>query len=130
MFNTAKAFSSFSVRDTQEAKKFYRDILGLEIGQEMMGMFELKLASGTSVMIYPKDNHEPASFTVLNFPVSNIDEAVDYLHKKGVGFERYEGFDQDEKGISRSSDPEQGPSVAWFKDPSGNILAVMSEVGL
>ena len=92
----------------------------------MMGMFEIKLGTGGSIMVYPKDDHKPATYTVLNFPVSDIDKAVDYLIDKGVEFEKYDGFDQDEKGISRSTDPEKGPSIAWFKDPAGNILSVLS----
>jgi len=126
MFKDSKAFSGFSVDDVEKAKKFYQDILGLEIGQEMMGMFEIKLGTGGSIMVYPKDDHKPATYTVLNFPVSDIDKAVDYLIDKGVEFEKYDGFDQDEKGISRSTDPEKGPSIAWFKDPAGNILSVLS----
>ena len=126
MFKDSKAFSGFSVDDVEKAKKFYQDVLGLEIGQEMMGMFEIKLGTGGSIMVYPKDDHKPATYTVLNFPVSDIDKAVDYLIDKGVEFEKYDGFDQDEKGISRSTDPERGPSIAWFKDPSGNILSVLS----
>ncbi len=96
MFKDSKAFSGFSVKDVGEAKKFYQDILCLEIGQEMMGMIELKLAMGGSVMIYPKADHAPASFTVLNFPVDNIDDAVDYLIEKGIKIKKYDGFDQDE----------------------------------
>ncbi len=126
MFKDSKAFSGFSVDDVAEAKKFYHDVLGLEIGQEMMGMFEIKLGTGGSIMVYPKDDHQPATYTVLNFPVSDINKAVDYLIDKGVEFEKYDGFDQDEKGISRSTDPERGPSIAWFKDPAGNILSVLS----
>ncbi len=126
MLKDSKAFSGFSVLNIDEAKTFYQDVLGLEIGQEMMGMFELKLATGGSVMVYPKDDHTPATFTVLNFPVSDIDEAVDTLSEKGVSFERYDGFTQDEKGINRSNKPEDGPSIAWFTDPSGNILSVLS----
>jgi predicted enzyme related to lactoylglutathione lyase len=126
MLRDSKAFSGFSVKDAVEAKKFYHDTLGLEIGQEMMGMFEIKLATGGSIMIYPKDDHQAANYTVLNFPVENIDETVDYLSGKGLVFEQYEGFKQDEKGISRSTDPNKGPSIAWFKDPSGNILSVLS----
>lgn len=126
MFKDSEAFSGFSVDDVPKAKKFYAEILGLEIGQEMMGMFELKLATGGSVMIYPKEDHAPALYTVLNFPVSDIDEAVDYLIDKGAIFERYEGFEHDEKGICRSTDPTHGPTIAWFKDPAGNILSVLS----
>ncbi len=126
MFKDTKAFSGFSVLDVEEAKKFYSEILGLEIGQEMMGMFELKLATGGSVMVYPKENHQPATFTVLNFPVDDIDTAVDALVEKGVKIEHYEGYNQDEKGICRSTDPKRGPNIAWFTDPSGNILSVLS----
>ena len=126
MFKDSKAFSGFSVDDVDAAKKFYEDVLGLEIGQEMMGMFEIKLGTGGSVMVYPKDEHEPATFTVLSFPVDDIDAAVDYLTEKGVEFEKYEGIERDEKGISRSTDPARGPNIAWFKDPAGNILSVLS----
>ena len=125
MLKDSKAFSGFSVKDIIEAKEFYSTILGLEIGQEMMGMFEIKLATGGSVMVYPKDDHEPATYTVLNFPVTDIEKAVDYLAEKGVLFEKYEGFEQDEKGICWSNDTEKGPSIAWFRDPSGNILSVL-----
>ena len=90
-----------------------------------MGGLQLDFGSGTDVFIYPKDNHEPASFTVLNFAVADIDEAVDELIEKGVKFERYEGFEQDDKGIARSVSPDDGPSIAWFKDPAGNILSVL-----
>jgi len=90
-----------------------------------MGL-DLHLANGTHVFLYPKDNHEPATYTVLNFPVDDIDAVVDALIEKGVSFEKYDGFEQDEKGIARSNDPAQGPSIAWFKDPFGNILSVLS----
>ncbi len=126
MFKDSKAFSGFSVLDVDVAKDFYQNTLGLEIGQEMMGMFEIKLATGGSVMVYPKDDHVPSTYTVLNFPVDDIDKAVDELSAKGVNFEVYDGFDQDAKGISRSTSPEKGPSIAWFLDPSGNILSVLS----
>ena len=126
MFKDSMAFSGFSVSDVAEAKKFYQEVMGLEIGQEMMGMFEIKLGTGGSVMVYPKDEHEPATFTVLSFPVDDIDAAVDYLTEKGVEFEKYEGIERDEKGISRSTDPARGPNIAWFKDPAGNILSVLS----
>jgi catechol 2,3-dioxygenase-like lactoylglutathione lyase family enzyme len=126
MLKDSKSFSGFSVKDVDEAKRFYNELLGLNIGQEMMGMFEINLGGGGSVMVYPKDNHVPATFTILNFPVDDIDKAVDELTSKGVKFDRYEGFEQDEKGIARSNDPQMGPSIAWFKDPSGNILSVLS----
>ena len=88
-----------------------------------MGLLGLHIAGGTEVMVYPKENHEPATFTILNFPVDDIDAAVDELIAKGVTFERYDGFDQDEKGIARDG----GPQIAWFKDPAGNILSVLQE---
>jgi hypothetical protein len=89
------------------------------------GMLTLHLAGGGTVLIYPKDNHEPATFTVLNFPVKDIDKAADALIRAGIGFERYEGANQDERGIARPPKPEYGPPIAWFKDPAGNILSVL-----
>jgi catechol 2,3-dioxygenase-like lactoylglutathione lyase family enzyme len=120
MFGDSHAFSGFSTSDIPKAKEFYGKTLGLEVTEEN-GMLTLHLAGGGSVLIYPKDDHAPASFTVLNFPVDDIDQAVDGLTKAGVSFERYEGFDQDERGIMRDN----GPSIAWFKDPAGNILSVL-----
>ena len=124
MFKDIKAFSGFSVNDIQKAKAFYGQTLGLEIS-ETHGLLNLHLAGGTRVLIYPKPNHAPATFTILNFPVDNIEEAVDKLTKSGVRFERYEGGDvkTDEKGIFRGG----GPLIAWFKDPAGNILSVLEE---
>jgi predicted enzyme related to lactoylglutathione lyase len=123
MFKTTKAFSSFSVNDIQAAKKFYGQTLGLDVSEEN-GMLTLKLAGGRDLMVYPKGNHTPASFTILNFAVDNIDRAVDELTKRGVRFQRYDGFDQDSKGIARG---EGGPPIAWFTDPAGNVLAVLQE---
>lgn len=124
MFKDKEAFSSFSVNNLQEAKAFYSQTLGLEV-TEMYGLLELRLPGGARVMIYPKPNHTPATFTILNFPVDDIEEAVDTLSGRGVRFEQYdqEHLKTDEKGIARSGD--QGPSNAWFKDPAGNILAVL-----
>jgi len=123
MFKDAKAFSGFSVNDIQKAKEFYGQTLGLEIS-EAHGLLKLHLAGGTTVLIYPKPNHTPATFTILNFPVDNIEEAVDRLTKSGVRFERYEGdLKTDENGVFRSG----GPLIAWFKDPAGNILSVLEE---
>lgn len=123
MFRDAKAFSGFSVDDTTKVKSFYSDILGLNVTEDSAGL-GLQLATGGSVFIYPKgDAHVPATYTVLNFPVDNIDQAVDALVQKGVKFERYEGMNQDAKGIARSDG--QGPNIAWFKDPAGNILSVL-----
>jgi catechol 2,3-dioxygenase-like lactoylglutathione lyase family enzyme len=123
MFKDAKAFSGFSVDDLQKAKVFYGKTLGLEVS-ETHGLLNLHLAGGTKVLIYPKPNHTPASFTILNFPVDNIAEAVDTLTKSGVQFERYEGeIKTDAKGIFHGG----GPLIAWFKDPAGNILSVLEE---
>jgi len=124
MFKDAKAFSSFSVNDLRKAKEFYGQTLGLEISESAEGL-ELKLAGGNSVFMYPKPNHTPASFTVLNFKVKNIGEAVDELTKLGVRLEKYNQPDlkTDEKGIMRGP----GPQIAWFKDPAGNILSVLQE---
>ncbi|MEP6569556.1 MAG: VOC family protein [Acidobacteriota bacterium] len=124
MFGDTKAFSSFSVNDLEIGRKFYGETLGLELSQEPMGVLKLNIA-GATVMIYPKPNHTPATFTILNFPVENIEAAVDELVKRGVRFEHYEGdIKTDEKGIHRGDD---GPTIAWFKDPAGNILAVLEE---
>jgi predicted enzyme related to lactoylglutathione lyase len=122
MFSTSKAFSGFSVNDIATAKAFYADTLGLEVG-EANGMLNLKLASGAHVLVYPKANHEPATFTILNFPVDNIDEAVDHLAARGVTMTRFEGFDLDERGIFRGG----GPFIAWFTDPAGNVLSVLQD---
>jgi predicted enzyme related to lactoylglutathione lyase len=113
-------FSGFSSNDIAKAKEFYGQTLGLEVSEEN-DLLTLHLAGGGRVLIYAKENHEPASYTVLNFPVADIDAAVDALSMAGVAFEHYEGFNQDERGIMR----DQGPPIAWFKDPAGNILAVL-----
>jgi catechol 2,3-dioxygenase-like lactoylglutathione lyase family enzyme len=120
MFKDTHAFSGFSTNDIPKAKEFYTQTLGLEVTEEN-GMLTLHLAGGGNVLIYPKDNHEPATFTLLNFPVKDVDNAVDGLTRAGVQLERYEGSDQDERGISRGV----GPAIAWFKDPAGNILSVL-----
>ncbi len=124
MLNNSNAFSGFSSNDIAKTKEFYAQTLGLEVTEEN-GMLTLHLAGGARVMIYPKDNHEPASFTVLNFPVEDIDQTVDELAEAGVQFERYEGFEHDERGIVRPPSAEYGPPIAWFKDPAGNILSVL-----
>ncbi len=126
MLKHSKAFSSFSTNDLQKAKAFYADILGLDVTDNPMGLIELHIEGVNNILIYPKPNHTPATFTVLNFPVSNIDEAVDELIKKGVSFEKYEGeIKTDEKGISRGGT--NGPNIAWFKDPAGNILSMLEQ---
>ena len=123
MFKKSKAFSSFSVNDLVRAKDFYGRVLGLETEEDKMGILKIHFSGGGVVMIYPKKDHAPANFTVLNFPVDNIDKAVDELLKKGVQFEIYssEYIKTSEKGISRM----EGISMAWFKDPAGNILSLM-----
>jgi len=123
MLKESKAFSGFSVDDIAGAKEFYGRTLGLD-ASESNGLLHLHLAGGVNVLIYPKPNHTPATFTILNFPVENIESAVDDLTKRGVRFERYEGdIKTDEKGIHRGD----GPNIAWFKDPAGNILSVLEE---
>jgi catechol 2,3-dioxygenase-like lactoylglutathione lyase family enzyme len=124
MFKDSKAFSGFSSNQIEASKRFYGETLGLDVSEEMGGL-ALHLAGGAEVFIYPKDNHEPATFTVLNFPVADVEAAVDSLTAAGVAFEHYEGFEQDEKGIAHSEG--EGPTIAWFKDPAGNILSVLSE---
>jgi predicted enzyme related to lactoylglutathione lyase len=122
MFKNTKAFSSFSVNDLQKAKEFYGKVLDVEVKDNPMGLIELHIAGSNSIMVYPKSNHEAATYTVLNFPVDDIDKAVDELTTKGVVFEQYSELKTDKKGISR--DP-NGPKIAWFKDPAGNILSVL-----
>ena len=127
MFKDTKAFSGFSVNDTEAAKAFYGDILGLEVKQnpEMEGILTLRIAGGGKIIIYPKPNHTPASFTILNFPVPDVAEAVKQLKAKGVKFESYDwpGFKTDDDNIFRDG----GPLIAWFTDPAGNILSVIQE---
>lgn len=126
MLGESKAFSGFSVSDLAAAKTFYGDTLGLRV-TEANGMLTLHLAGDTPVLVYPKDDHVPASFTILNFPVDDVEEAVDELTQRGVTFERYEGtpLETDAKGVFRGG----GPLIAWFTDPSGNVLSVI-ESGL
>jgi len=118
----SKAYSSFSTNDIPATKAFYTETLGLDVTEEN-GLLNLRLGGGANVLVYPKDNHEPATYTVLNFPVADIETAVDALTASGIEFERYEGTGQDERGIAR----EFGPPIAWFKDPAGNILSVLEE---
>ena len=122
MLRESPAFSGFSANDIEAERRFYADTLGVDL-EEQMGGLNLHLGGGHDVFIYPKDDHEPATFTVLNFPVDDIDDAVDRLTAKGVTFERYAGMGQDEKGIMRDN----GPQIAWFKDPAGNILSVLEQ---
>lgn len=124
MFEDTKAFSSFSVNDVQAAKDFYAGKLGLDVSEEKEGI-GIHFEGGGDVFLYPKENHKPASFTVLNFFVDNVEKAVDELSGKGIEFEQYGGeIKTDEKGIHRG---QPGPVIAWFKDPAGNILSVLEE---
>jgi predicted enzyme related to lactoylglutathione lyase len=129
MFKDCKIFSSFSVDDSGKAKAFYRDILGLDVTEvpDMGGLLQLRSGNRT-VMVYPKPDHQPATFTVLNFPVDDVEKAVDRLKEKGVRFESYsqEEIRTDSKGISRG----EGMAIAWFRDPAGNILSVLSGKGM
>jgi catechol 2,3-dioxygenase-like lactoylglutathione lyase family enzyme len=118
MFENTKAFSGFSVDDIPKAREFYSETLGLRVSEEN-GMLTLHIAGDRGTLVYPKDNHTPATFTILNFPVPDIEEAVEELSERGITFEHYDGVD--EKGIFRV----EGPPIAWFKDPAGNILSVI-----
>jgi catechol 2,3-dioxygenase-like lactoylglutathione lyase family enzyme len=122
MFEHTRAFSGFSVDDIPKAKRFYSETLGLRVSEEH-GMLHLHIAGDRDTLIYPKEDHTPATYTILNFPVDDIDKAVDELAARGVHFERYDGADQDEKGIFRGG----GPPIAWFKDPAGNVLSVLQQ---
>ena len=125
MFTNTKAYSGFAVDDVEKAREFYGETLGLnlEVLDEEHGLMSLHLAGDRDTVVYLKPDFEPATYTILNFPVDDIDAAVDELTSRGVSLERYEGFDQDEKGVARG----QGPQIAWFKDPAGNILSVLQE---
>lgn len=125
MVKLTRAFSGFSVDDLQKAKEFYGDTLGLKVEDNTMGLLELHIEGNQPIILYEKASHSPATFTVLNFPVDDIEDAVDALRAKGITFEQYGGdISTDEKGICRS---DQGPDIAWFKDPAGNILSVLKE---
>jgi catechol 2,3-dioxygenase-like lactoylglutathione lyase family enzyme len=125
MLANTPAFSGFAVPDIDAARDFYANTLGLKVTDEEMGVLTLHLAGDRPTMIYPKPDHTPATYTILNFQVEDIDAAVDELGSRGVTFERYEGFAQDDKGVMR----DQGPDIAWFKDPAGNILSVIQTEG-
>lgn len=127
MFKNTKAFSSFSVRDLNEAKAFYSETLGVEVKQTDMGL-ELHPAGGAMIFVYAKPNHAPATFTILNFVVPDIDQTVDELTTRGIRFEQYEGdMKTDAKGIARGSVQNHGPDIAWFKDPAGNFISVIAD---
>jgi catechol 2,3-dioxygenase-like lactoylglutathione lyase family enzyme len=123
----SKAFSGFAVRDIDEARRFYGGALGLAVEEGEMGMLVLRLGDGRPVLVYPKDDHEPATYTILNFPVPDVEAAVVALREQGVRFERYEGtpVETDELGVFRGG----GPLIAWFTDPSGNVLSVIEDEG-
>jgi catechol 2,3-dioxygenase-like lactoylglutathione lyase family enzyme len=122
MFENTKAFSGFAVDDVEKAREFYGETLGLKTSEEH-GLLTLHLAGDRPTLVYPKPDHTPADYTILNFPVDDIDAAVDALTERGVRFERYDGAEQDEKGIARAI----GPYIAWFKYPAGNVLSVLQE---
>jgi catechol 2,3-dioxygenase-like lactoylglutathione lyase family enzyme len=123
MLPTTHAYSSFAVKDLDVAKRFYTSTLGIDVGELYDGTtLELRLDGDKRVFVYPKEDFVPATYTVLNFPVPDVDAAVDELTRSGVKMARFEGFDQDDKGIARGND--NGPTIAWFRDPSGNIFAV------
>ena len=125
MLKDAYAFSSFSVDNIDKAQEFYGNVLGLDVTRDdKMGMLEIHLRDGHEIMLYPKETHQPATFTVLNFPVDDLEETVGELAARGVTFEQYPDLGTDEKGISHGS-KYGGPDIAWFKDPAGNILAVL-----
>jgi catechol 2,3-dioxygenase-like lactoylglutathione lyase family enzyme len=124
MLDNSEAFSGFAAPDLEQAKQFYGDTLGLKVTElEDGNLLQLELAGGRNVLLYVKPDHAPGNYTILNFPVDDIDAVVDGLTERGVRFERYEDFDQDDKGIFRG----EGPLIAWFKDPFGNILSVIKE---
>ncbi|MGN9906924.1 VOC family protein [Phytohabitans sp. LJ34] len=122
MFESAKAFSGFSVDDIAAAKAFYAGTLGLKVTEEH-GMLTLHIEGGSQILVYPKENHTPATFTILNFPVGDVDKAVDDLAARGVSTLRYDDFPQDDKGVMRGN----GPAIAWFADPAGNVLSVLEQ---
>lgn len=125
MLKASQAYSGFSVNDLATAKQFYTDTLGLAVEENPMGL-KLVLGSGAGVFVYAKPDHTPASYTILNFPVEDIDKAVAELGAKGVKFEQYPGL-TDESGIARGLEVNRGPNIAWFQDPAGNILSVLQE---
>jgi predicted enzyme related to lactoylglutathione lyase len=130
MLPTANAYSSFAAKDLGAEKRFYAETLGLDVNEQFDGqLLDLKLGASKHVLIYDKPDFTPATYTVLNFPVPDVDAAVDELTRNGVQMARFDGFDQDDKGIARPG-AEGGPTIAWFRDPAGNILAVHDEAAM
>lgn len=133
MFKDVQAFSSFSVDDSQKAIQFYGETLEMDIntieGMEKFGVMELQVAGSNNIMIYTKEDHQPATFTVLNFPVNNIDKTIDELKIRGVEMLQYDNPDlpQDDKGVMRGLSADMGPDIAWFSDPAGNVLAILQD---
>ena len=125
MLADSKAFSGFAVPDLEQARRFYADTLGLRVSEldDQGGLFTLHLGGGRDVVVYAKPDHTPATYTILNFPVDDVEGTVDGLIQRGVVFEQYDGIEQDDKAINRG----QGPLIAWFKDPAGNILSVIQD---
>ena len=124
MLANSEAFTGFAAPDLAKAKQFYGETLGLNVsGQPEDGALTLELAGGRNVLVYIKPDHTPATYTILNFPVEDVEGTVDALAARGVEFEKYEGFEQDEKGILRG----QGPLIAWFRDPAGNVLSIIEQ---
>ena len=128
MIDASKAYSGFAVPDIEAARKFYGETLGLQVKTLMDGVLIQIDLGGRPVLVYQKDDHQPANFTVLNFPVGDVEAAVDSLIERGITFEQYDGFDQDEKGIAKPQHEGEGPVIAWFTDPAGNVLSVHQEM--
>jgi catechol 2,3-dioxygenase-like lactoylglutathione lyase family enzyme len=126
MFDKSQPFSGFSVDDIPAAKKFYTEVMEMSVG-ETNGMLSLQIRPDVAVLVYPTQHHRPASYTLLNFPVDDIDAAIDHLAEHGVTMERYDGMPQDDKGVMRGLANDMGPDIAWFKDPAGNVLSVLQD---
>jgi catechol 2,3-dioxygenase-like lactoylglutathione lyase family enzyme len=126
VFENSQPFSGFSVDDIEAARRFYSDVLEQEVS-DTNGMLQLQIRPDVAVLVYPSETHRPGSFTVLNFPVDDIDAAVEHLSSRGVRFERYEGMPQDDKGVLRGLANDRGPDIAWFTDPAGNVLSILQQ---
>jgi catechol 2,3-dioxygenase-like lactoylglutathione lyase family enzyme len=126
VFEQNKAFSGFSVDDIDAARQFYAETMEMDV-RDLNGMLQLQIRPDVAVLVYPTETHRPGSYTVLNFPVDDIDAAVEVLASRGVTLERYEGAPQDDKGIARGRSSGMGPDIAWFTDPAGNVLSVLQE---